>query len=41
MRKYDLFVNGIHVLRDDRQTVHDFVKDNVEPLGLEKVQPKR
>jgi len=29
MRKYDLFVNGIHVLRDDRQTVHDFVKETL------------
>lgn len=34
MRKYDLFVNGIHVLRDTKAEVNKFIETNVKPLGL-------
>jgi hypothetical protein len=32
----DLYVNGIHVLRDKPAVVNAFVNSNVKPLGLEK-----
>jgi hypothetical protein len=35
MNSYDLIVNGIHVLRDSKQAVEDFVEGKVKPLGLE------
>lgn len=34
-RQYDLFVNGIHVMRDTKQAVNTFVNSHVKPLGLE------
>ena len=31
---YDLYVNGIHVLRDSKWKVEEFVRLKVKPLGL-------
>jgi len=35
MQSYDLFVNGILILRDKKHIVNEFVRKNVKPLGLE------
>ena len=31
---YDLFVNGIHVLRDSKLNIDEFIRTRVKPLGL-------
>lgn len=34
MPVWDLFVNGIHVLRESKDVVEDFIETKVKPLGL-------
>jgi hypothetical protein len=34
IRAYDLYVNGIHVLRGKKYEIEQFVESNVKPLGL-------
>ena len=31
---YDLYVNGVHVLRDKKWKIEEFVRLKVKPLGL-------
>ena len=34
LRSYDLFVNGILVLRDSKANIELFINNKVKPLGL-------
>ena len=34
LNMYDLFVNGIHVLRESKSNVEEFIVNKVKPLGL-------